>query len=433
LRQIIKLFYKQCIVFRNDKVAVALTFIVPLVLMSIFGSIFGGAGTDAQGIPIAFLNESSSPLAMQIEKTLDTMKTFFVIKSYKNDRGEVTKFDTTSIKEFVRNGHADAALVLPADMYSDTSFGLKVKYYYDPKNEIENQINQGVLHQLMFRQVPKIFDEASRRGVEKFLGREKGNEFYDKMTSLTSSYFRHDKPAGHPPDSSAAADNPGLSNFMQNIVRFENVQLVGNDIKNPGATRSVGGWAMTFLLFTLTAAASSLFEEKKNGVMLRFLTSPVTRVQILWSKYLFTMGLGIVQLLFLFTSGWVLFHIDIFPNFFNLLLIIISASMACTAFGMLLASFSSTRQQAQGWGTLLILTMSSVGGAWFPTSMMPPLFQTISKLTVVYWSMGGFMEVPWRGSGFVAILPYVGVLVGMSAIINVVSVLQFRKGKVLEA
>ena len=424
--------------FRNDKVAVLLTFIVPLILMSIFGSIFGGSSSSVQGIPLAFLNESSSPVALRIEQTLDTMKAFALIKTYKNDRGELVKFDTVKIKEYVHSGRAEAALVLPVDMYSDTSLGLKVKYYYDPKDEIQNQITQGLIQQLIFRQLPEIFTDAGQRAAERSLGEAKGKEFYKKLASLTHTYFHLDTNVIlHPnlnalfqKDSSSAGDSSRASKFFERIVRIEKEQLVGKELENPGATRSVGGWAMTFLLFTLTAAASSLFDEKKNGVMLRYLTSPLTRVHILWSKYLFNMSLGIIQLLFLFVAGWILFHIDIFSNFFNLLLIIIAASMACTAFGMLLAAFSATRQQAQGWGTLLILMMSSLGGAWFPTSFMPPFFQTVSKLTVVYWSMNGFLEVLWRGSGITAIIPHIAILLGISAVINFISVVQFKKGNV---
>jgi len=206
--------------------------------------------------------------------------------------------------------------------------------------------------------------------------------------------------------------------------------LVGQQLTNPWATRSVGGWAMTFLLFTLTAASASLFEEKNSGVMLRLLTSPVSRVHILWSKYLFNMVLGIAQLLFMFIAGWLLFDVDIFSNFFNLMLIIVAAATACTSFGMLLAAFSTTRQQAQGLGTLLILTMSAIGGAWFPTSFMPSSIQFFSKLTIVYWSMDGFLQVLWRGVDTSGILLHVAILFGTAALVNVISVRQFRKGDI---
>jgi len=44
---------------------------------------------------------------------------------------------------------------------------------------------------------------------------------------------------------------------------------------------------MRFLLFTVTASSSSLFDERESGVILRLLSFRVLRIHILWSKYLF--------------------------------------------------------------------------------------------------------------------------------------------------
>lgn len=435
MKPIMQLFKNSYRVFWNDKVAVILTFIVPLILMTIFGSIFGGSGTGPQGIRLAVLNQSTSDIARQIETTLDTSKAFRIVKSYKDSVGNERTFDTVSIKEYVRAGKATAALVLPPNAYSDTSIGLNLKFYYDPKNEIEIQTAKGLVQQIVFSQFPSIITQSGFKQAERYLGMKSGGEFKRGIASIVGKYFKIDTSAFLHPDF-AKQQQPSIdssrsrSNFMDNIIHIEEQQLVGKDLKNPWATRSVGGWAMMFLLFTLTASSSSLFDEKKSGVMLRLLTSPVSRVHILWSKYLFNMSLGIIQLLFMFGSGWLLFDVDIFSNFFNLLIVIIAASLACTSFGMLLAAFSHTRQQAQGLGTLLILSMSAIGGAWFPTSFMPPTIQFFSKLTIVYWSMDGFLEVLWRGSGLVSILPHIGILLGITAFVNLISVRQFRKGDI---
>lgn len=403
--------------------------------MSIFGSIFGGSGASPQGIRLAVLNQSASAVAKQIESSLDTAKAFQIIKSYKDDTGHIIVFDSVSIKEYVRAGNATAALILPPDAYSDTSIGLNLKFYYDPKNEIETQTTKGLIQQIVFTQFPSIISQSGFRQADRFLGTSSGEGFRRSMAAIVNKYFHVDTSVFLHPDftkiQSVGSDSTQKSsNFLNNIVRIEEEQLVGQDLKNPWATRSVGGWAMTFLLFTLTASSSSLFDDRKSGVMLRLLTSPVSRVQILWNKYLFNMSLGVFQLLFMFVAGWLLFDVDIFTNFFNLLLIIIAASMSCTAFGMLLAAFSQTRQQAQGLGTFLILTMSAVGGAWFPTSFMPPTIQFFSKLTIVYWSMDGFLEVLWRGVGLYSILPNLGILLGFSVAVSLVSVRRFQRGDI---
>lgn len=415
--------------------AVLLTFIVPLILMFIFGSIFNGGNSGPQGIPIAVLNQSNSEVAKRIISTLDTMEAFQVIDSVKDSNGKVGPFDAASIIKYVRRGKATAGIVFPSDAYTDTSSALNLKFYYDPKNEMEMQMATGLVQQAVFSNFPSIMAQSGLHLAKKYLGSDSGSAFNKRLAMLVHKYYNIDTARFLNPGkwmiSEGRLDTAnGAKNFMNSFIRIDKKQVVGENVKNQWATRSIGGWALTFLLFALTASSSSLFDERKSGVMLRILTSPVSRVHILWSKYMFNMSLAIVQLLFMFIVGWMMFQVDIFSNFLNLVLIILSASIACTSFGMLLAAVSKTRQQANGLGTLLILTMSAIGGAWFPTFLMPSAIQSLSKLTFVYWAMEGFLQVLWRGVGTVSILPHVGILLGMGAIISIVSVWQFKKGDI---
>ena len=132
----------------------------------------------------------------------------------------------------------------------------------------------------------------------------------------------------------------------------------------------------------------------------------------------------------LFSAGALLYKIDVLSNFMNLLLVMVAASTAATGFGMLLSAVSKTSAQANGLGTFLILAMSSVGGAWFPTSLMPDYIQAISKVTIVFWSMDGFLQVLWRGAPTIDILPHLGVLLGIASLISIASLWLFKKGHV---
>jgi ABC-2 type transport system permease protein len=433
------LIKKDYILFWHDKVAVGLTFIVPAVLILLFGSIFGGSGADASGIRLAFLNQSDTKIAKKIESTLDTTKTFQMIKSYTDDEGKEVPFDTVSIKDYIIKGKASSALVIPVDAYTDTSFGLKLKFYYNPKNELEMQIVQGLLQQTVMTQIPEIFNQSMMRRSEEYLGKDRGTKFNKKLASVISEYFGVDtskilrqgfyNTENDTTENDSSSKN-GASNFFKNIVKLDKEQLVGKEVNNPGATRSVGGWAMMFLLFSITASATSLFDERNSGVTLRILSAPVSRTDILWSKYLYNISLGIVQLLILFFAGYLFFNINIFTNFGNLLLVIICSAAAATAFGMVLAAFSKTTAQANGLGTFLILTMSAIGGAWFPTFILPPFIQVLSKFTIVYWSIEGFLQVLWNGASLVEILPTVGILLGIGILVNAVSFWRFKKGDI---
>ena len=434
MKTVLQLIKKDYILFWHDKPAVSLTFVVPIFLIFLFGSIFSGVSSGPTGIDIAFINNSDAKVAKKLESVLDTTQAFHLVREFRDDNGKMVPFDTNSIKDYVRKGSAVAALVIPKDAFTDTSMGLKLKFFYDPKNDMEMQMIEGILTQRVMTQMPSLFMTGMQHKAETYLGTKEGKNFNRSIAETVGKYFNVDTAkilhwsSYDFADSSNTDSASSKSNFFSNLLQLDKEQLVGKEISNPNATRSVGGWAMMFLLFTLTATSTSLFDENKSGVVLRILSSPVSRVHILWGKYLYNFSLGCIQLFVMFFVGHLLFNIDIFSNFFNLILVIVAGALACTAFGMLLAAVSKTAAQANGLGTLLILTMSGIGGAWFPTFILPPFIQILSKFSLVYWAMEGFMNVLWRGSSTIEILPIVGVLIGIAAVVNVFSIIRFKKG-----
>ncbi len=105
-------------------------------------------------------------------------------------------------------------------------------------------------------------------------------------------------------DADAGAPSPdGTADVFSRLVKVDNVQVAGSGIKSPMATLLVGGWAMQFLLFAVTASATALFREKEQGIFQRLLSAPVTRGDILWSKFLYGICLGLLQLVVLFFAG----------------------------------------------------------------------------------------------------------------------------------
>lgn len=441
MKNIILLIGKDITRFLNDKAAVLLTFLVPAVLILIFGNIFGGSGGSRGKVDVVLVNESESVVGRYFESKLDSSKSINPIKHYSEGTGEdkmVYRFTEEKAKEYVSEGNYPAALIIPKDFYSDTSSSLKFKFYYDPKNEIEYAMIQGGLQETIMSQMPKIMPALMQRQAKTTLGANQGQQFNDDIKNIVGRYFQIDTDSldffQTGLDSAFLYDEPDsaeqANNVMSNIINIETEQLVGKEVENPGLTRTVGGWAMMFLLFSLTGAATSLFEEKSEGSLKRLLCMPVKRSQILWSKYIFTIMLGVVQLMVLFIFAWLVFDVNIWSNFFNLFIVIIASAAAAVAFGMIIVSFAKSISQAEGVSTLLILTMSAVGGSWFPVQLLPDWMQTIAKFTLTYWSVEAFQDVLWRQSGFSGIAINVLILLVIAFIVNFWSLLRFRQGKV---
>ncbi len=437
MKTILNLIKKDIVRFFKDTPALILTFVVPAVLIIIFGNIFGG-GNDSRGKPeIILVNESSSPAAEFLAERLDSSDILQTVKVYHKD-GKEFPFTEETAKEFVSKGKITAAVVLPEDFLSDTSSGMKIKFYYDPKNEIESNLIQGGIQKTIFTEMPAIMPYLLQRQMNNLLGSDSGKIFNKKMAKLVGEALGFDPDSVFASmtqinldklrDSSATAQGNDL---MSQLINIESEQLVGKEIKSPGVTRIVGGWAMMFLLFSLTGASISIFEEKQEGSLRRLLFMPITRSQILWSKYLYSILLGIVQLLVMYLISWAIFDVDIFSNFFNLFVVIVASAFAAVAFGMLITAMSKTIQQANGLATLIVLVMSAVGGSWFPVSLFPDWIQVISKFTITYWSVEAFLDVLWRHASLVDILPNLGVLLATAVVINYIALYLFKKRSVV--
>ena len=96
------------------------------------------------------------------------------------------------------------------------------------------------------------------------------------------------------------------------------------------------------------------------------------------------------------------------------------------------AEVRTAAEAASGLATFLIMLMSAIGGAWFPISIMPQFIQQFSKLTLVYWSMEGFSAVLWAGQSFVQVLPILGILAGITAVVMSLAIWRFNRGKIFE-
>ena len=84
---------------------------------------------------------------------------------------------------------------------------------------------------------------------------------------------------------------------------------------------------------------------------------------------------------------------------------------------MLLASICRTRAQLGPLSTLVILTMSSIGGSMFPRFLMPEAMQKAGLLTINAWAIDGFTKVFWRDEPVSHLWPQVPVLLGTGIVL----------------
>lgn len=440
---------------RRNRAAFLLSFVVPVLIILIVGSVFGlrpfgmgGNDSGPSGIPLAVVNQSTNPGAAKLVTALQAEKSFRVITDFENPDKTRRPLTEADLRPLIRDRKFSYALVIPADLIADNRLGLHLAVLSDPRNDIETQMVNGLLQKTIFTSAPQLMGQMLQSRARGMVGSERMDRFNQVIADNAARTFGGD-PAEilktiQQGDIAAIGTNSNSdevaptttasaaagSDFLSKLVKIDSEQVIGRDVKSPAATRLIGGYAVMFLLFALSNASAAFFDEKNTGVFQRVLSTPVSRAQLLWSRFLYGVLFGLAQLLALFTAGHFLYGVDVFAHLGSLVLVCCSVAAACTAFGMLLSAVTRSAEAARSLATLLVITMSACGGAWFPVSFMPQFMQQIAHFTIVYWAIEGFGAVLWAGNSLGQLLPILGILLGISAAAMAVAVWRFNRSNI---
>jgi ABC-2 type transport system permease protein len=461
---ILTLVRKDLANFRRNRAAVVVTFLVPIVLIYIFGWVFGlnQKDTGPTGIRLAVVNASPNPAAQKLVDALKADPAFHVITTTENPDKSIRPLTEEDLRPQIHDGRYRFAVVIPADVVSADRIGLHLKILSDPRNDIEAQMVNGLLQKTLFSSVPELLGQSLQARAKQFLGDRRFDQFNRGIaTAVATAYggdpaqiqrtiesgsfgldqlkktpkpidpslrrIDHTPAASSVSPKSSASPKSSVEDFFSRLIQIDSEQVTGKNVKSPAATRLIGGWAIMFLLFAVSGGAAAFFDEANTGVFQRILSAPVTRAQLLWSRFLYGVLLGLVQLMTIFIMGRFMYGIDVFGHLGNLIAVSIFAAAACSSFGMLIAALAPNATSASGLATLLVMVMSATGGAWFPMSFMPEFMQTIGKFTLVYWSMEGFLQVLWAECTFVQLLPILGILAGITLAVMTVAIWRLNK------
>lgn len=452
MRMLLTLLRKDIANFTRNRTALTLTFVVPIALIFIFGQVFGlnRKDTGPIGIRLAVVNESSNPAAEKLVAALQTETAFrLVTDEDKNGQGKrpLTEADA---RRLIHDRDLRFAVIIPADVIPENGFGLRLKILSDSRNQIESQMVTGLLQRTIFTSVPELLGQSLQTRAKQFLGEGRFDRFNTTLAEAVANTYGGDKAeiqrciasgdfglsvlASPTRDSASptSANKNSAASALSNLVKIETEQVVGKNVRSPEATRVIGGQAIMFLLFAISGSSAAFFDEKNAGLFQRLLSAPLTRGQLLWSRFLFGVLLGLVQLTSLFVAGSLMYGVDIFGHLGPLIVVCCAAAAACASFGMLIAAVAPNSQAASGLATFVVMMMSATGGAWFPLTLMPEFMQLIGKFTIVYWSIEGFLQVLWAGSSLLQVLPIVGILTAISVAVMTISIWLLNRKRIFE-
>ncbi len=177
------------------------------------------------------------------------------------------------------------------------------------------------------------------------------------------------------------------------------------------------GIGVMFLLFSCVAGAGgALLDEVEAGTLERLLSTRLTMSTLLMGKWLFLALLGALQLLVMFVWGWLVFDLPLFSHMTGFAVMTAVTASAAAALGLVLATLARSRAQLSGFSTILILTMSALGGSMFPRFLMSETMQKFGLVTFNAWALDGYLKVFWRDAAVWQLWPQVLVLTVLTGV-----------------
>jgi ABC-2 type transport system permease protein len=177
------------------------------------------------------------------------------------------------------------------------------------------------------------------------------------------------------------------------------------------------GIGVMFLLFSsVGGAGGALLDEAETGTLERLLSTNIGMPGLLAGKWLLLALIGGLQLTIMFLWGRVAFGLPLFSHLPGFVVMTAFTAAAAAALGLVLATLARSRAQLQGFSTIVILTMSALGGSMFPRFLMSETMQRMGLLTFNAWALDGYLKVFWRQAAIWQLWPQLAVLGGLTAV-----------------
>lgn len=346
----------------RDKVAIFFVFGFPLLFLVIFGTIFGGDGSDIS-FRVGVLNESKSSFAQNFETQLADSEVFKV-------DDEVTTL--AQAKEKMNRGQLDATIVLPAGFGDQQGAhpGGQATLLYSQSNEQAGQ-TLGTILEGMFKQV----NEELAPSVEPFTVKAE-------------------------------------STATKGLTRFD-------------YTFS-GILGFTLLSLGIFGPTTVFPRLKQRGVLRRYHMTTIKVWQYFTGNVISNSIIGLIAVAIMFAVALLFFDLKMRGDYFNLAAIIVLGTILLFGIGLAIGGWAKNENQAAPLSQVIVLPMMFLSGVFFPTFLMPEFLQHITKFIPLTPIVDSVRLIITEGATLLSLGPQLAIILGWIVIVYILAFKLFR-------
>jgi len=352
----------------RDRAAAFWMFVLPIFLIWLFGSV--GGGDKAPKVALTVIDRDGGWLARSFAKELDAPNVALVVLSGADTAGEKAKSATRWIE-------------LPAGFTDNVLAGKQQRLKIETGENADSDYS-------------RAGEVVTIRAIVRTLARVAELKQQSGAPPTANAY---DALRARPP-----------------IVSLESSSAGRGTAVPRGVAQSVPGiMTFTVLMMTLIYGAVFLTIEKREGVLKRQMTLPVSRTTIMAGKILGRVFIAMLQIAILVAAGRFLFRLDFGHAPAALFALLLAYAGAVAGIATFLGAVLANPEQASIVGWLASMVMAALGGCWWPSEVMPEWLRTMSHVFPTTWAMDGLHALISFGRGFEAVVLPSAVLLALGA------------------
>ncbi len=365
------------------------------------GRFTGTTSVGVSDIPVVIVNEDDGALGQAVVDvyTADTLSSLL--------EPQVLD-DSTEARHLVDEDQAAAAVIVPAG-FSDAVFNSSadsptIELVINPERPLSSGVIKAILDDVLSRiEVGRVGGQVA---VEQLL--ETGRITPDQASQIGEAFGSQ--------QAATAGD----------AVTVKRVDVSGRAAQPFDVLTVIApGFALMFLMFTVTNAGRTIVQERLAGTLPRLLTAPVRASEVLGGKLFGIFLIGVAQVAILIAGTGLMFGVN-WGDPLGVVLIVLASSAGAAGWGALLAALAQSPAQVGGVGSALMLIFGILGGSLGNSFTLPDWLRPIAWITPNYWGIQGFASL---GTGAVLgeIAPHLAALTLMAVVMFGIAIVTFNR------
>jgi ABC-2 type transport system permease protein len=236
-------------------------------------------------------------------------------------------------------------------------------------------------------------------------------------------------------ESTAEALQSSLSGFMQDVnisltKYIAPISIISKSTNSPGETPfdfvfsgMLGFSILTLGLFGMTR---NLPEMKKQNILRRYHTTPITKSQFIISLILQYIVMGLIAIAVLFAVGLHFYHLHMRGSYLNLLVILIISFITIFGIGLAIGGWAKDEQRAAPLTNLISFPMMFLSGTFFPTYIMPEWLQKISQYLPLTPIINSIRYIITENKSLIQVDAQIGLILIWMVVIYLIVIMSFR-------